>query len=635
MIHLLLLIVSAHSIHIPFYCKIRKTNCQQRPESTCCQHLSTTTATTTSDTTIDTLAHNDGVTELPKLKESVSILNSSEADIFEAVPSEIDEVYVKVTGENIETNFLTTTVKPEKYAPRFCLKLKFNCKLRSAHACCKYPLPPRDESNGPTTENSKSVKLPVRPTRIQIPPVANTVEKIKKRKSPFRRPLRTQQTNIEQQFNEDNIKEIKDSITENNKGKKAVKKDLKRPVRKSTIKRRRPVYSANNKSTVCRIINCTRNKNHKCCQKPKEKTTTDNSLPTFTTETFEATQYVEMFTERENNIKIEKNSPLTKEELVKISKTSPSTESLPRDLTNSIVIKNLSKYQDPQDNNHPGDANNITNEPPTTEQGETNSDEDTTMKMEYQTLLTSNIQDNKTDVENQFKPDENLDFEDDTQYQNANQPMYNKINETKNINANYETFREEESYEEKSAPYLTTTDQTKAMSDYSIYQSDTFKLTDNLHFENEELSNTIKSISSLIDAEDEVIEDDYPLNVNDYLKYIIYEDNEQVEAEEETSIKNMPVVPYNTIDQPVVPYDTLDKESLLEPNQILPRVSVECFRYSCLSEPHHDCCNPHTTDKRHTRPLDTDDKQLVDKIIEDNHDRVTHTITRVMKTVRW
>ena len=101
MIHLLLLIVSAHSIHIPFYCKIRKTNCQQRPESTCCQHLSTTTTTTTSDTTIDTLAHNDGVTELPKPKP-VSILNSSEADIFEAVPSEIDEVYVKVTGENVE-----------------------------------------------------------------------------------------------------------------------------------------------------------------------------------------------------------------------------------------------------------------------------------------------------------------------------------------------------------------------------------------------------------------------------------------------------------------------------------------------------------------------------------------------------
>ena len=102
MIHLLLLLVSVQSIHIPFYCKIRKTNCQLRPESTCCQHLSTTTATTNEDTTIDSIAHNVGVTEIPKYKEPQSILNSSDADIFEAVPSEIDEVYVKVTGENIE-----------------------------------------------------------------------------------------------------------------------------------------------------------------------------------------------------------------------------------------------------------------------------------------------------------------------------------------------------------------------------------------------------------------------------------------------------------------------------------------------------------------------------------------------------
>ena len=102
MLHLLLLFVSVNSIHIPFYCKIRKTNCQLRPESTCCQHLSTSTSTTTEDTTIDTIAQNVGVTEIPESREQVSILNSSDVDVFEAVPSEIDEVYVKVTGENIE-----------------------------------------------------------------------------------------------------------------------------------------------------------------------------------------------------------------------------------------------------------------------------------------------------------------------------------------------------------------------------------------------------------------------------------------------------------------------------------------------------------------------------------------------------
>merc|ERR1719206_948905 len=203
-------------------------------------------------------------------------------------------------------------------------------------------------------------------------------------------------------------------------------------------------------------------------------------------------------------------------------------------------------------------------------------------------------------------------------------------------------------------------------------------LRDNLPLENIEPP-TIQPINSLVVVKNEVVDYNHPERVNDYLENIDYEENDQVSIEEKRGIKqaispqpvvpyntkdqpavqdntiDQPVVPYNTADQPVVPYNTKDqpvvqdntrdqpvvpynthdKESLLEPNQILPRVSVECFRYSCLSEPHHACCNPHTTDKRHTRPQDTDDKQLVDKIIKDNHDRVTATITRVMKTVRW
>ena len=42
----------------------------------------------------------------------MSIQNSSEADIFEAVPSEIDEVYVKITGENIEVKVIIKNDKP-------------------------------------------------------------------------------------------------------------------------------------------------------------------------------------------------------------------------------------------------------------------------------------------------------------------------------------------------------------------------------------------------------------------------------------------------------------------------------------------------------------------------------------------
>ena len=437
---------------------------------------------------------------------------------------------------------------------------------------------------------------------------------------------------------------------------------------------------------MCRIINCARNKNHKCCQKPTKRTTTESSLTTFTTELHETTQYAENYFGRVNNTKIDKDTYLTERNFMLNSTTSPFTEHLPSEISMSKVIFNGTNiFQDAGENAIPAnvDASNVTHadetETPTTEQGDPISNEDTTMKMEYQhtkemkdqTLLTSNMQHVKTAVENQFKLDENLDFEYVTQYTNASQLMNSKIdkmNETKSVNESDKTKEEEKEDEKYTLPSVSTEQTMIKMAQSNMDQSDAFKLTDNLPLENIEPP-TIQPINSLVVAKNEAVDYNHPERVNDYLENIDYEDNEQVSIEEKRGIKqaispqpvvpyntkdqpvvqdntidqpvvpyntaDQPVVPYNTIDQPVVPYNSHDKESLLEPNQILPRVSVECFRYSCLSEPHHDCCNPHTTDKRHTRPLDTDDKQLVDKIIEDNHDRVTHTITRVMKSVRW
>ena len=98
---------------------------------------------------------------------------------------------------------------------------------------------------------------------------------------------------------EDHARSHVEQHTENNQRIEAVKNDIQRPyinkVRKSTIKRRRPAYIYNNKSSVCRIINCSRNRNHKCCKKPTEKTTTENSLTTYATELYETTQYAEHF----------------------------------------------------------------------------------------------------------------------------------------------------------------------------------------------------------------------------------------------------------------------------------------------------------------------------------------------------
>ena len=32
--------------------------------------------------------------------------------------------------------------KPVKYAPAYCRSLRFNCRVKAGHVCCRFPLPP-------------------------------------------------------------------------------------------------------------------------------------------------------------------------------------------------------------------------------------------------------------------------------------------------------------------------------------------------------------------------------------------------------------------------------------------------------------------------------------------------------------
>jgi len=644
-LYLLLLIAAVHSIHIPFYCKIRKTNCELRPESTCCQHLSTTTTSTTSAATVSTLGDTVtifdtvGVTEIPQLNEAENIQNTSLEEVFEAQPSEIDEVYVKVTGENIETNFITSTAKPEKYAPRFCLKLKFNCKLRSSHACCKYPLPPRDENQSLTTAYPKPVKLQVRPTRIQIPPASDSVGKIKTRKSPFRRPLRTQQTKIENR-KEEVDEESSDSHSKENTKKATLRKKVQRPafnpIRKSTIKRRRPAYFSNNKSPVCRIINCKRNKNHKCCQTPTERSTvapqttstesitTQSSSTTSTTESFETTKYAEMITEKEP--KKGEDDEFKKEMMVEPSSSADST---PSDHIQSEIMFDLTKVPIEEFIKEKESLEEVSelNKNNSTRKGQSEGMASEEMMMDYfttiipefethKTVSTSpsqneTTQDEKTAVENKFVPDENLDIQNTSKNSNAGQAMYQQMNETRGQKVNNETVEEEAKLIE------IPTEQSGTMDENNIEKSDSIKLTN--YFESE---NPIKPVILIA----EKVLEDYPAYGVDYSEYFLYEGEEPVETEAKI------ILPPN-IHAPI-PYNEIDQEAL-DLNQILPRVAVECFRFDCLSQPQHACCNPHITNKRQTRPSSPAKQEVMEQILEDHPGRVTATVTRVQKTVRW
>ena len=240
----------------------------------------------------------------------------------------------------MQANLITTsTSKPAKYAPRFCLKLKFNCKLRSSHPCCKFPLPPRNIQEAPTTVVPNPVKLKVRPTRIQITPASDTDGANKLRKSPFRRPLRQHPSREIIKNRNEGLGQKKESIEGSvniEKRKIPLRSNEQRPgfnlARKTSLQtqRRRPEYSSIYKSPVCRIINCKRNKKHKCCQEPKQITTTQKTVTTTIKQSEEITVVTE--NEEETHQKEEdstetallfKNENMTSTEKMLIEATNP------------------------------------------------------------------------------------------------------------------------------------------------------------------------------------------------------------------------------------------------------------------------------------------------------------------------
>jgi len=664
--------------------------------------LSTTSTSTTIAATINTSSAAPGErvttlasldsTEIEKGQEKESLENTVYEEVFEAEPSEIDEVFLKVSGENIEANLITTsTAKPEKYAPRFCLKLKFNCKLRSTHACCKYPLPPRDENPGlpSPTAFPKPVKLQVRPTRIQITPVSDTEQKSNKRKSPFRRPLRNQQNKIDKENEIGTVEdeEINEANASNEPKRKAplrnnAQRPAYNPVRKSPslTKRRRPAYSSSNKSPVCRIINCKRNTKHKCCQKPTESptTTTTKSTTTSTPEQYETTKVLNMYSE-EVQERDQSEEVLAIAEAVTQKLITSSIKPAILETANLEKLYNESMTEFAKEENNDAikkvdDTSNLESIISKMEYAEPNLEtlttesiahmvyETTTDHMEY--FPTENVQYEK-EIHDQSMVTipvyvENIEYEQNTKFEevqdsqlqnspqtntNAEQAMYTQDtgNKTLAVQKNVET-----SVHKKTKPTENVTKKvvyTKAKEKIIVKEkskhieivtekimkaedkpetSDSDKNSQSNILEQSYLTQPV-----LVEGENILEEDntpDYPAYEIDYPEYIIYEDSEPVE----TKAKH----PVTSNLQISLPDNNIDQEAL-DPNQILPRVAVECFRFDCLSEPQHDCCTPHTANKRQTETASPPKQDLMEHLLEDHPGRVTATVTRVQKTVRW
>jgi len=598
-------------------------------------------STTSSSFTVDEInsSADKSETTIEQSSTLASVMNDEEKEeILDTLPSQIDEVYVKYNGENIEENLITSSIKPEKYAPRFCLKLKFNCKLRSTHACCKYPLPPQDIKVPTTTAKTKAVKRPVRPSRIGI--TSNV------RKSSLRRPLRQKESTTNKSVDIDTVKAEK--YQEKNRRKVQLRTKLKRPsfnpVRKSTavIKRRRQEYGSANKSPVCRIINCKRNKNHKCCQKPDDeehhsinsetvdKTTEDSPQENSVTEkSKDSIEYPTEYTPSAENQKanvssseiLGKNNNDSETDTIVIHNTSPP---LKTDIVSPVKEQIITMIYETTTNimeYYPTDM-------PEMNMQEENIETNNTMNEDTITHNHSNIHNASLDLNfnvkktnSETKENKDAIIGQETAKNQLEEEKGYTMNTTNKVN-NVNVFENKtvQSFEDQN---LATKNEPKNKTGVPNNEKDTeaiVSIIENIEITTtEEPIITTTSLSILDSTENDVIT---PVDEVEYYEYIL-DTKESLWSEPQ-------LIPQ--------PNNSLEKEAL-DPNQILPRVAVECFRFDCISNPDDKCCRPHTTKKRQTSVTAARDSSPkvkgMEKILKNYPGKVTATVTRVQKTVRW
>ena len=76
---------------------------------------------------------------------------------------------------------------------------------------------------------------------------------------------------------------------------------------------------------------------------------------------------------------------------------------------------------------------------------------------------------------------------------------------------------------------------------------------------------------------------------------------------------------YNEVDNEVLSNSIEDQHERQKSSDI--RNEITCEHVDCLAWPGNKCCSPHVTKKRHS--------------IEEGNDKITATIVRIVKSVRW
>jgi len=623
---LLFFLLPVHlTARIPFICKIRKVDCSVRPDSLCCKFTSTTPAPASQSSTTTEVAP---TTQEFKEREE----NEVEAiDPIEGEPSHINEVVVNLTGEPVETEkSAESTKKPTKFAPRFCLKLKFNCKLRARHPCCKHPLPPSEEEGVDELPSKISQRQPRKQT--------STV-KIKEKTTEKVQGVSKDKSDVKTATKTGNTLAKKEVVV---KPKQNVRPRYGQSTGSSLFKlRRRPSLFGSGKSALCRIVSCTRNKDHDCC-KSEENASKEANIETDVTTTSATFKEEETTTTTTEAITTEEDTmdttlpDIIEETTTEWKITTQRDDLLEMETEQTLPEETTTDFAEPielEDNT----SSTLIEETSINEQDEHDNDEKFTLEergvvsqkssvsaVERRIVQTSGIR-HEIDqglLSSTLKNSDESEGSDKLFSEDPYTNFYSVNNAVETVNV-YPVYIPEE-------PEYTMEDEVFALPSepQPLYLP---KLGESPH-EHDELPPVFQP---------EYLEHSpvfyYGVDVHDAATNL-----ESQNADDNHKFHSTD----NTEDQEDIKDAEYDKrdvyEVLIGSNQDILKSSNEsnlhsCSQEMCLSQPNSACCSPHKASKRQTTlQFDDFEDSLGDSDAKDSsHNRVTATVTRTVKSISW
>lgn len=575
---------------IPFICKIRKVDCSRRPDSICCENQSV------AEDRADVVEEEEDYNETGD-GDDAGIKNG---DNLIQIASNIHEVVVKPNGDPValqhneddsdreattksatttpatEVSESTTTVKisKEDKIPKFCLKLKFNCKLLSFHPCCRHQLPGSSASSVPKS------------TLVKV-----TQDKVKE-------PKKVQQQKTNKIEEEDKVKdEVKETVREKkplfskrgkNKSSSSLFSNLRKksslfanPVKKSLFNNKRKP----GKSGLCKIINCSRNKSHFCCQPDEVSEVEEKVDAEVVTEEPKKKDQIDAGEDKppQDNFNVDKNHVENASEGPSASKQT-ALESVTDDkVEDEDEITTMMSYEKQDEEEQTTTAGTVINESDDEDSGET------LMSQEQ------SLDPHEADYDNNT--------ESSTEFDELTTMM------------SYDGFTQ-----------MDEEDNTEALTEFQTTEISTESPDESF----EEVTMVSKSKSESYEETriwyDGINEKGEFVEKKDDKPYHVYQD-----ANGETVVQVYPVyVPkqslpvYNDIDNEIDNSGESERAWYKEDRASGDIINeITCVNVDCLAWPGNKCCSPHVTKKRHSHEED------------EINDKITATIVRIVKSVRW